>query len=224
MPSVVPIPGLYQPFSSLSHLLGACVFAVASVWLLRQGRGNLPRMISLFVFCLGAVVLLAISGAYHLLDPAGEARAIVRRLDHAAIFVLIASTFTPANMILFRGWKRTGMLLLVWLIAFVGIGLKMFYFHQISPELGIALYLGMGWLGIYPCFLLWRRYGFQLIQPVLLGGLAYTVGAVLEGLNWPILVTGVVHSHEMLHVAVLLGLTCHWAFIYQIADGRVAPL
>ncbi len=224
MPSVVPIPGLYQPFSSLSHLLGACVFAVASVWLLRQGRGNLPRMISLAIFCLGAVFLLATSGTYHLLDPAGDARSVVRRLDHAAIFILIACTFTPANMILFRGWKRTNMLLLIWLIAFVGIALKMFYFDQISPELGIALYLGMGWLGIYPCFLLWRRYGFQLIQPVLLGGLAYTVGAVLEGLNWPILVTGVVHSHEMLHVSVLLGLTCHWAFIYQIADGRVAPL
>jgi len=224
VPSVIHIPGFYEPFSSFSHLLGACLFAVASLWLLHRGRGNLPRMISLAIFCLGAIFLLATSGTYHLLDPEGNARAIVRRLDHAAIFILIACTFTPTLIILFRGSRRTGMLLLIWLTAAVGIALKMFYFEAMPEKLGLALYLGMGWLGIYPSLSIWRRYGFNFVQPIFWGGLAYTLGAILEGLHWPILITGVVQWHEILHVAVLIGLTCHWAFTYQIADGHVAPI
>jgi len=181
-------------------------------------------MISLAIFCLGAIFLLATSGTYHLLDPEGNARAIVRRLDHAAIFILIACTFTPTLIILFRGSRRTGMLLLIWLTAAVGIALKMFYFEAMPEKLGLALYLGMGWLGIYPSLSIWRRYGFNFVQPIFWGGLAYTLGAILEGLHWPILITGVVQWHEILHVAVLIGLTCHWAFTYQIADGHVAPI
>ena len=64
---------------------------------------------------------------------------------------------------------------------------------------------------------------FALIQPLVWGGLAYTMGAILEYLRWPVLVGGVLQWHEMLHVAVLIGLSCHWVFTYQIADGNVQP-
>ena len=221
MQTVVPIPGFFEPFSSLSHLLGAVVFAVLSIQLVRQGRGSRARLISLSVFSFGAVFLLSMSGVYHLLNPEGTAREVLQRLDHAAIFVLIACSFTPAHVILFRGWGRWGVIALIWLIAVTGITLKTIYFTQMPRGLGVALYLGMGWLGVYTGVSLWRRYGFNFMQPILWGGIAYTLGAVLEVVRWPVLIDGVVQWHEVFHVAILIGLALHWAFMYQIANGRV---
>jgi channel protein (hemolysin III family) len=221
--SVIPIPGFADPFSSLSHLAGAIIFAVLSVPMLLRARGQTDRVVSLAIFCISAVSLLSISGVYHLLEPNGDAREVLRRLDHAAIFVLIAATFTPVHVLLFRGWGKWGFLALIWTYAVVAIAVKTIYFHQIPKLLSLSLYLGMGWIGLYTCVSLWRRYGFEFIRPILWGGVAYSVGAVLEALRWPVIVPGVIQWHEIFHVAVLIGLTFHWAFNYQIADGSVPP-
>jgi len=218
---IIPIPGFFQPFSSLSHLLGAVVFAGFSLPLLLRGRGDGPRLTGLAIFCLGTVLLLAISGTYHMLNPAGSARPLVRRLDHAAIFVLIACSFTPSLIILFRGKTRAGLLLLVWLYAIVAIVFKMSYFDQISSHQGLVLYLVMGGIGIFPCISLGRRYGWLFLQPIVLGGIAYALGGTLESFHWPVMVPGVIQWHEVFHIAVLIGLGFHWAFVFTIADGRV---
>jgi channel protein (hemolysin III family) len=215
---LISIPGFADPVSSLSHLLGAAVFAVLSVVLLRRGRGDGLRMIGLAVFSFGAVFLLSTSGVYHLLGQDGTPRVVLQRLDHAAIFVLIACSFTPLHLILFRGWGRWGVLALVWGIAVTGITLKSVYFDSIPPRLGTALYLGMGWIGLGSWLALLRRFGFEFVSPVMWSGLAYTVGAVMDSLKWPTLATGVVRAHEIFHVAVLIGLGFHWAFLYHVAN------
>jgi len=103
-----PIPGFSDPFSSLSHLLGAFIFLVLSFPLLKSGKGNLLRSIALSVFSFASVFMLSMSGVYHLLSPDGEARVILQRLDHSAIFVLIVGTMTPVHLILFRGFMCWG--------------------------------------------------------------------------------------------------------------------
>ena len=221
---LTPIPGFSDPFSSLSHLLGAAIFLALGFLLVRRGSGNVPRMISLAVFVFGAVLLLSISGTYHLLDPNGSARVVMRVLDHAAIFVLIACTFTPVHVILFRGVGRWGSLLLIWGFAVVAITCKSIYFYTMPEWLGLSLYLGMGWIGLASGFALYRQYGFAFVAPVLWGGLAYSIGAVLDHLKWPEPIPGAVRSHEVFHIAVHIGLAFHWSFIYSIADGRLSPI
>ena len=218
MNDIIPIPGFADPFSSLSHLLGAGVFAVLSIPLLWRARHDRSALISEAVFCFGVVFLLSMSGVYHLIDD-GTAKDVMRRLDHAAIFVLIAASFTPAHIILFRGWKRWAILALVWTFAIVAISLKMVYFEEIHKAIGISLYLIMGWIGIGTGILLWRHHGFRFMLPILLGGIAYSVGAMLQGLQWPVIIPGVLQWHELFHVLVLVGLGFHWAFNYRIADG-----
>lgn len=191
--------------------------------MLLRARGQADRIVSLAIFCYSAVLLLSISGVYHLLEPDGTAREVLRRIDHAAIFILIAATFTPAHVLLFRGWGRWGFLALIWTYAVVAILLKAIFFHQIPKGLSLTLYLGMGWLGLYTGISLWRRYGYEFIRPILWGGIAYSVGAILEALRWPVVIPGVIQWHEIFHVAVLIGLTFHWAFNYHIADGSVPP-
>lgn len=221
---LTPIPGFADPFASLSHLFGALVFLALGFFLVRRGRGSLPRMISLAIFVFGAVLLLSVSGTYHLLAANGSAREVMRVLDHAAIFTLIACSFTPIHFILFRGVGRWGPLILIWGFAIVAITCKSIYFSTMPEWLGLSLYLGMGWIGLASGSALYRRFGFAFVAPILWGGLAYSVGALLDHLKWPVLVPGVVRSHEIFHVAVLIGLAFHWSFIYSIADGRLTPL
>jgi channel protein (hemolysin III family) len=218
MSSIVSIPGFADPFSSMSHLLGAVLFTVFSVFLLRRGCGDSLRMASLVVFCFGTVFLLGSSGVTHLLAREGTAHSVMRRIDHAAIFALIACSFTPMHIILFQGRQRWIVLILVWVIAIFGITIKTLYFDEISPAVGTAIYIGMGWIGLASWLLVAKEYGFLFARPIMWGGFAYTIGGVLDSLHWPVLISGVVQWHEVFHVAVLIGLACHWAFIFTIAN------
>lgn len=221
--AIIEIPGFTEPFSSLSHLIAGVVFLLLSFPMLRRGWGSASRVASLAVFCFSAVLLLALSGVNHLLPFDSAGRRVLQRLDHAAIFILIASSFTPAHAILFRGVGRWGMLLLIWTIAVVAITCKMIWFEDMPPMLGHALYLGMGWIGLGSGIALGRRFGFRFVEPILLGGVAYSIGAVLDLFEWPVVINGVIHPHEVFHLFVIAGLSFHWAFNYAIADGRMAP-
>jgi channel protein (hemolysin III family) len=189
--------------------------------LLWRGRGHLGRLVCLGVYAGACVLLFTMSAGYHMAVRGGTAHRIFERLDHAAIFVLIAGTFTPAHGLLYRGWARWGPLLLVWTTAAAGIALKTAYFDRLTEGLGLSCYMGLGWVGFVSALGLWRRYGFSFVLPLLLGGVAYSVGAVMEFHGWLVVIPGVVHPHEVFHVAVLHGAVCHWVFVWQFATGGV---
>jgi channel protein (hemolysin III family) len=221
---MISIPGFADPFSSLSHLLGAALFAVFSIFLIRRGRGEPLRVTSLAIFSAGTVLLLSLSGITHLIGRNGLGHSVLQRLDHAAIFILIACSFTPIHIILFRGKQRWIVITVVWTVAFFGILLKTMYFESIPPPVGTAIYIAMGWIGLYSWLAVVRRYGFEFAQPIMWGGIAYTIGGLLDRVHWPILVSGVIQWHEVFHIAVLIGLGCHWAFVYSIANRPFLPV
>lgn len=221
------LPGFQDPFSSISHLFGAVVFVVLGTILLRKGRHgrfDLPRYVCLAIYVIGCIGLFTMSGVYHMMPVGGTARAVMGRLDHNAIFFLIAASFTPAHGILFRGWLRWGPLLFIWSAAITGITLKTIFFDDLPEAVGLALYLAMGWLGALSGSLLGFRYGYRFISPLLWGGVAYSIGGALDIARWPTLVHGVVRAHEVFHVAVLIGAILHWRFVLKFADGRIPPL
>ena len=221
---MLPIAGFSDPVSSISHLGGAAAFAFLAVALLRRGGGDRVRMTSLSVFAVSCVLLLGLSGVYHLLSPDSAGRAVLKRLDHAAIFVLIAGSFTPVHAILFRGVWRWGTIAAIWGAAIVGVIVKTVYFDVLPEWLGLVMYLGLGWIGVISAAALARQYGWRFIQLVLWGALAYTAGALAEFQRWPVLVPGIVGPHEVLHLAVLTGIACHWAFIARITTGAADPI
>jgi channel protein (hemolysin III family) len=220
---VAAIPGFSEPFSSLSHLLMAGLFLVLGGAFVIRNRGEPACTLSVSIFVFGVVFLLSVSGVYHLLAPGSVARAVLQRLDHAAIFVLIAASFTPIHVIVFRGISRWGILLLVWAGAVAGITLKTIYFEEVPEGLGTLLYLGLGWVGALSGYLLYRRFGFAYMVPVLVGGLAYSVGALLEYARYPVLVAGIVGPHEIFHILVLVGIFAHWVFIRRVAQRLGVP-
>ena len=216
---MLSIPGFSDPVSSLTHLAGALVFAILGGFLIARGRGEAPRVISLTVFVFSCVLLLSLSGVYHLLTPETAARGVLLRLDHAAIFVLIAGSFTPVHVILLRDRWQWHLLAWIWAAAIAGLTLKTVYFDSMPIWLGLLMYLGLGWLGLISTIALARRFGVRFVLPLVWGALAYTIGAVAEFLAWPVLVRGIVGPHEVFHLAVLAGVSFHWSFIRGIAAG-----
>lgn len=219
---LLSIPGFSEPFSSLTHLAGAAVFAWLGWSLVGGGRGSAGRKVSLAVFAFSCVLLLSLSGVYHLLAPGGTPRYVLHRLDHAAIFVLIAGSFTPVHAMLFRGFWRWGMLAIVWTMAVTALTLKTVFFDSMPEWAGLLLYLGLGWFGLVSGVALARRFGSWFIRPLVWSALAYTFGALMDFLHWPELVPGIFGSHELFHLAVLAGIALHWKFVLGLA-ASAAP-
>ncbi len=217
------IPGFSEPVAVWTHLVGVGVFLLLAWPLLRQARRNPRRMLALAIFVLSCLFVLSMSSVYHMLEPESGARAVLRRLDHAAIFALIAGTFTPIHAIVFRGPWRWGMLLFIWSAAAAGIALKTVFFDAVPPWLGVSLYVALGWVGVASVFKLLSCFGLRFVAPLIQGGVAYTIGAGLLGvlslLGEPMLVPGVIGRHELFHLAVLAGIGFHWQFVHRIAGG-----
>jgi channel protein (hemolysin III family) len=212
---ILAIPGFSEPVSCWTHLLGAGAALTWGIPLVLRGRGRGLRVLALALFVFGAVFALSMSGVYHLLEPGGTPRAVLRRLDHAAIWAIIAGTFTAFHITAFRGPKGWAIAVAVWVIATTGITLKTVFFEDLPESLGLAFYLAMGWLGAATT--LWARteLGWNVARFIVWGGLAYTAGAVVDFLRWPWLIPGVVGPHELFHLGVLAGLALHWRFIAQ---------
>src|SRR6185436_17646557 len=93
--------GIAQPFSSLTHLVGAVAFAWLGVSLVRRSRGDPARRAAVVVFAFSCALMLLISGVFHMMPQGSAARYVMQRVDHAAVFILIAATFTPMHAFLF---------------------------------------------------------------------------------------------------------------------------
>lgn len=223
-PEIYHLPGFYEPFSAISHLLAANFFLVLGYFLLRRGQGRWSRLVYLGIFVAATVTMFSLSGVYHMMVKGGTARKVMERLDHCAIFFLIAASFTPAHGILFRGWRRWAPLAFIWSASLTGITLKSIYFENLPEALGLSLYLGLGWFGAFSAVLLGQQFGFRFLKPLLWGGVAYSLGAVMEFFGWRIFLPGVIHPHEMFHLAVIVGAFCHWVFIWQFATGKIRVL
>jgi channel protein (hemolysin III family) len=220
-PELAHLPGFYEPCSAISHLFGAVLFFFLGLFLLRRGAGDRTRLVLLGIYAVSCVVLLSLSGVYHMMVRGTVSRVVMERLDHAAIFFLIAGTCTPAHGLLFRGHLRWGMLLFTWTAAIAGIIIKTVFFTAVPEWLGLSLYLALGWLGFFSAIHFGRLHGLAFIAPLLLGGIVYSVGATLEFFDYAVLIPGLVHPHEVFHLAVLVAALLHWLFIWQFATGEV---
>jgi hemolysin III len=152
------------------------------------------------------------SAAYHLADARPCTMLLLRKLDHTAIYALIAGTYTPICLHFFSGFWAWGVLAIVWTLALAGIVLKLFVIK--TPRgLTAGIYLVMGWLSILAIrqMLLFMPKGALLW--LLLGGLFFTVGAVVYISKKPDFFPGVFGFHEIWHILVTLGCLSHFILI-----------
>lgn len=220
--NVDPWLGFSEPFSSLSHLMAAFAFFAGAFFLVRKGQGNASRITSLIIYTFSLVFLYSMSGVYHLLEFGSLSREVLQRLDHAGIWILIAGSFTPVHVILFRGAWRWAILLVVWAVAILGLVLEVIFFHEFPEWLTLTLFLSLGWMGALTGYKFRTSFHGESLKLLILGGVSYSVGAVIDFSRIPPLIPGVIGAHEIFHIFVVLGSLFHWMFIYQWASHPVA--
>ncbi len=203
---------LRNPVSGLTHL-GAAVAALAGlIFLLVVGGGPELKRASLAVYGAALVAMFAASSAYHLVVARPQVIQWLRKLDHAAIYVLIAGTYTPVCLGFFEGFWRWGLLAIVWGIALAGVTLKML-FIKVPRWLSAGIYLLMGWLSIVAIGEMVVTMPAGALVWLFVGGAFFTLGAVIYILKKPDFLPGVFGFHEIWHIFVILGCLSHYILI-----------
>jgi hemolysin III len=203
-----------NPVSAGTHFLWCIFGAYITALLWRLSRGDRLRQLSTGIFGLSMVLLYGASALYHAVLGPERLLTYLRKIDHSAIYVLIAGTYTPMFAVLLRGRLRIVLLSLVWGLA--GLGILAKWLLPWPPYwLTVALYIAMGWFVLLPIVPLIRAVGVQAMLWGLLGGLLYTFGAVCDAAKWPILLPGIIGHHEVLHVADMGGTLFHVFFVVR---------
>ncbi|MBP1762918.1 MAG: rane protein, hemolysin III-like protein [Firmicutes bacterium] len=199
---------LKDPFSAMSHLLGIILSMIGTIVLLQQSH-NLTDKIGLGIFGASLICLYTASTIYHALDVSDKVNLILRKIDHAMIYVLIAGTYTPMCLIALKGAWGTALLITIWVIAAAGIALTLLWFD--APRwLTTTIYVLMGWLCVIATIPLKQSVGMAGLGWLLAGGLLYTIGAVIYATKRPHITFGMDGIHEIFHVFVLGGSLCHY--------------
>ncbi len=196
------------------------VTIVAGIVLLVVADGAAAKWSSA-VFVLSSMLLFGNSALYHRFNWKPPTRVILKRIDHANIFLLIAGSYTPVTVLALPPEKAVLLLSLVWGGAILGIAFRVFWIS--APRwLYVPLYLLLGWGALMFIIDLFQANAVMMML-ILIGGLCYTVGAVVYGLKKPNPVPGVFGFHEIFHTLTVVAFLCHWTAIMLIATRPLYP-
>jgi hemolysin III len=203
LPYSLPYTRAEEVAHTLTHGVGLLLSLVVFVALVvaASEHGDGLHVVGCAVFGATLVLLYAASTLYHA-TPAPGAKRLFQKFDHAAIFLLIAGTYTPFTLVPLRGSWGWTLLALVWGAAIVGISLQI-AIPRAARRASVPLYLGMGWLVVIAASPLVRALEPEGIALLVLGGLAYTLGVVFYA--WRRLP----YNHAVWHLFVLGGSACH---------------
>ncbi|MCB9327349.1 MAG: hemolysin III family protein [Lewinellaceae bacterium] len=192
----------------MTHGLGLLLSVVAFVLLISKAIkiGEISHLLSFMVFGASLILLYSASTFYHYFQEPYIRRRL-NILDHAAIYILIAGTYTPFTIHVLKGslgWTIFG---LTWGIALVGIVFKLFFTGKYDRISTIA-YVAMGWIIIFAIKPLVAAMPPQGLRWVVAGGISYTIGAVLYSID------SIKYNHAIFHIFVLMGSFCHFMAVY----------
>lgn len=191
-----------------THGIGAVLAIVGTVFLLLKTPANATeKQVGFLVFGLSMVLLYVASTAYHSVKSQ-QRKSLYKKLDHIAIYFLIAGTFTPFCWVVLREEALgVNVLIAVWAIAFAGTIFKIFFTGKLEV-LSLISYLGMGWLGFTLFSRLSELISTEAVNLMLYGGLCYTGGVVFY------LMRKLKYHHAIWHIFVMGGTAFHFAAVY----------
>jgi len=207
---------LREPVNGLTHLSGALLALVGLIALLIVGWSTPAKIISLVVYGLSLIGMFSASATYHLVRAKDKVIEILRKIDHSAIYLLIAGTYTPFCVNAFSGFWKWGLLSIIWSLAAIGIVVKMFVIH--APRWVTAgIYIMMGWLCIAAIGEMLTVLPAWVLIWLLIGGIIYTLGAVVYTTKIFNIFPGVFGFHEVWHLFVILAAIAHYIAVIGVA-------
>jgi hemolysin III len=196
----------YAFFVSLA--LGAVLVGVASTALERAATA---------VFAAALALMFGVSALYHRIWWEPRARRIMRRLDHSAIFLLVAGTYTPFGLLVLEGAWQVAVLGIVWTGCLLAIVLGVAW--PVPKWITAAIAIAVGWVGVAAVPQLWAGIGPGGVTLIAIGGLLYTGGALVYALRRPDPVPAVFGYHEIFHALVIAAAGCQYAAVAFFALG-----
>lgn len=198
-----------ERFNSITHTVGAALAALGGVLLvfLAARSGDGWKVVSFSIYAATLFGLYLVSSLYH--SVRGRAKAVLQRIDHCAIYLLIAGTYTPFTLVSLRGawgWSLFGV---VWGLALVGI-VQELWLARGARIVSLVIYVAMGWVGVLGTRPLIAALGWDGFLWVAAGGLVYTlgIGFFVTDHRWR-------YGHGVWHLFVLGGSACHFAAVYR---------
>jgi hemolysin III len=206
---------LKDPFSGLSHLIGAILSLTGGLALVipLYHRGEMVKVYSFATFSAGLILLYSASAAYHLAVLDTKGNTILRRIDHMMIYILIAATYTPICLIALPkvwGWSLFGV---IWAMALGGVILTLFVINK-PRWTTVAIYLIMGWMALLAFVPLLQTVPPTGIFWIVLGGAFYSLGAIVYARKQPDPYPGIFGFHEVWHLFVMAGSLCHYLAMF----------
>lgn len=201
-----------EPFNGLSHIFAAIAALIGLGFLLYWANGGILHRISLLIYGISLVCMFSASAAYHSIQAGKKLSIWLRKLDHSAIYLLIAGTYTPVCLYFFEGFWRYGILIVIWAIAVTGITLKLLIIN--TPRgLTAGIYIVMGWISIIGIPQIIGKLPAGALIWLITGGVLFTTGAVIYIIKKPNLFSGRLGFHEVWHIFVILGALSHYIMV-----------
>ena len=209
-----------EPVSAWTHCAGLFLALPGTFLLWRRARGDAGKRLSLLVYGLSLASCYAASTLFHGIRTTGVGISALDRLDRAGIFMLIAGTYTPLAWNLMRPRWKWGTLSIAWLLA-AAAWVRLAVGGPFPPILSTSLYLAMGWGSLFCYAEVARVVSHRELRPLIVGGLCYSVGAVMNLMHWPSLWPGSFGTHDLFHLFVMAGSLAHYLLMLRVVAPHV---
>jgi len=210
------IKKLREPVNSLTHWGGAILALAGLIVLLIVGWSTPAKTISLSIYGLSLLAMFSASATYHMVRVKEKALEIFRKVDHSAIYLLIAGTYTPFCVNAFSGFWQWGMLSVIWSLAIIGIVVKIFFIR--APRwVNAGIYVLMGWISVSAAGQMLAALPAWVFIWLIVGGVIYTLGALVYITKIFNFVPGRFGFHEVWHIFVLLAAMAHYVAVMGVA-------
>lgn len=203
------VAGMREPLNTWTHFVPFLAAIGGLVFIIVNTRENPAKLITMVIYAASVILLFGASSIYHWLKVSPRKQLVLRKMDHMAIYLLIAGSYTPVLFYGLHGAWRWAMLGSVWSLALGGILLKLWFINA-PRTLSTALYVLLGWIAVVPFIQLVKSLPQGAIVLMIAGGISYTVGALIYARKRLSFLPKRVGFHETFHVFVALGGVLHF--------------
>lgn len=201
-----------EPVNTWTHFISFGAAIVGLVFLIIMCKNNISKLVTMTIYGLSMMLLYGASSIYHWVRTTPQKELLLKKIDHIAIYFLIAGSYTPVFYYGLEGAWRWAMLISVWSLAVIGMALKIWFIH--APRyVSAGFYVSLGWIALVPFLQLIKHLPLGAIILMAVGGVIYTMGAVIYATKIFDFFPKRFGFHEIFHLFIAAGSIVHFVMI-----------
>lgn len=201
-----------EPVNTWTHFISFVAAIVGLVFLIIVCKNNISKLVTMTIYGLSMILLYGASSIYHWVQTTPKKELLLKKIDHIAIYFLIAGSYTPVFYYGLEGAWRWAMLISVWSLAMLGMALKIWFIH--APRyVSAGFYVSLGWIALVPFLQLIKHLPLGAIILMAVGGVIYTMGAVIYATKIFDFFPKRFGFHEIFHLFIAAGSIVHFIMI-----------